>query len=102
MSYSFGPGGISPAIKILILSNIAVFVLSWRRSLMPVNTKKPPNRYIIQENRCSNALPATMKSARITLKGSGFSDVAGELAWLGAILVILVTLASLRFRKKLV
>ena len=29
MSYSFGPGGISPAIKILILANIAVFVLSW-------------------------------------------------------------------------
>ena len=26
---SFGPGGISPAIKILILANIAVFVLSW-------------------------------------------------------------------------
>src|SRR5688572_690371 len=29
LSYSFGPGGISPAIKILILANIAVFVLSW-------------------------------------------------------------------------
>src|SRR5688572_10990436 len=29
LSYSFGPGGISPAIKILILANIAVFVLAW-------------------------------------------------------------------------
>jgi hypothetical protein len=37
----------------------------------------------------------------ITLKGSGFADVAPELAWLGAILCVLVALASLRFTKKL-
>jgi ABC-2 type transport system permease protein len=38
----------------------------------------------------------------IVLKGSGFGDLAGELVWMGAILLVLVTLASLRFRKKLV
>ncbi len=37
----------------------------------------------------------------ITLKGSGFADVRGELMWMVVILVALVTLASLRFRKKL-
>ena len=37
----------------------------------------------------------------IVLKGSGLPDVALELAWLAAILVVLVVLASLRFRKKL-
>jgi ABC-2 type transport system permease protein len=37
----------------------------------------------------------------IVLKGSALSDVAIELAWLSAILVALVILASLRFRKKL-
>jgi ABC-2 type transport system permease protein len=37
----------------------------------------------------------------ITLKGSGMHDVAGELLWLAAILVALVFLALLRFRKKL-
>jgi len=39
--------------------------------------------------------------ARITLKGSGFRDVAGELAWLGGILMALFVLASSRFSKKL-
>ena len=29
LSYSFGPGGISPAVKALILANIALFVLGW-------------------------------------------------------------------------
>ena len=38
----------------------------------------------------------------ITLKGSTFTDVAGELAWLTAILLALVAIASARFRKKLV
>jgi hypothetical protein len=38
----------------------------------------------------------------ITLKGSGFSEVAGEMIWLGVILLVLVALASARFRKKLV
>jgi ABC-2 type transport system permease protein len=37
----------------------------------------------------------------IVLKGSALPDVAIELAWLSAILVALVVLASLRFRKKL-
>ena len=38
----------------------------------------------------------------IVLKGSGFGDVFVEVIWLSAILVALVALASLRFRKKLV
>lgn len=38
----------------------------------------------------------------IVLKGSGFAEVFTELIWLTAILVALVALASLRFRKKLV
>jgi ABC-2 type transport system permease protein len=38
----------------------------------------------------------------ITLKGSTFTDVAGELAWLTAILLALIAIASARFRKKLV
>ena len=29
LSFSFGPGGITPAIKALILANVAVFVLGW-------------------------------------------------------------------------
>ena len=37
----------------------------------------------------------------ITLKGSGFRDVAGELAWLRGILMALLVLASSRFSKKL-
>jgi ABC-2 type transport system permease protein len=38
----------------------------------------------------------------IVLKASGFSDVANEFVWMSAILVALVALSSLRFRKKLV
>ena len=37
----------------------------------------------------------------ITLRGASFSDVSSELVWLTAILGALVTLASLRFSKKL-
>jgi ABC-2 type transport system permease protein len=37
----------------------------------------------------------------ITLKGAGFDDVVGEVIWMGAILTVLVTLATLRFSKKL-
>ena len=37
----------------------------------------------------------------IVLKGSGLSDLTTELLWLSSILVALVVLASLRFRKKL-
>jgi ABC-2 type transport system permease protein len=38
----------------------------------------------------------------IVLKGSRFEDLAGELAWMTAILVILVAVSSLRFKKKLI
>lgn len=38
----------------------------------------------------------------LVLKGSGFGDVVSEVAWLSAILVTLVGLAALRFRKKIV
>ncbi|HTM46761.1 MAG TPA: ABC transporter permease [Polyangiaceae bacterium] len=37
----------------------------------------------------------------ITLKGAGFEDVVGEVIWMGGILTVLVTLATLRFSKKL-
>jgi ABC-2 type transport system permease protein len=37
----------------------------------------------------------------IALKGAGIGDLGGELAWMAAILVVLVTVASLRFSKKL-
>lgn len=37
----------------------------------------------------------------ITLKGGSWSDVYGELVWLGSILGVLIVLASLRFSKKL-
>jgi ABC-2 type transport system permease protein len=53
----------------------------------------------------AQALPLThfLRVVRgITLKGSGFSEVAGEMIWLGAILLVLIALASARFRKKLV
>ncbi|MFT3921350.1 MAG: ABC transporter permease [Myxococcales bacterium] len=53
----------------------------------------------------SQALPLThfMRIVRgIILKGAGFSDVASELVWLACILGVLITLAALRFTKKLV
>ena len=37
----------------------------------------------------------------IILKGAGFFELADQLAWLAAIFVVLVTIASLRFRKTL-
>ena len=52
----------------------------------------------------SQALPLThfLRIVRgIALKGAGFADLAGELAWLAGILIVLVTLAAARFRKKL-
>jgi ABC-2 type transport system permease protein len=52
----------------------------------------------------SQALPLThfLRIVRgITLKGSGFADAAPELAWLSAILCLLVLMASLRFSKKI-
>ena len=53
----------------------------------------------------SQGLPLThfLRIVRgITLKGASFGDVGTELVWLVAILLALVGLASLRFRKKLV
>lgn len=53
----------------------------------------------------AQALPLThfLRVVRgITLKGSGLAEVAGEMVWLGAILLVLIALASARFRKKLV
>jgi ABC-2 type transport system permease protein len=38
----------------------------------------------------------------IVLKGSGPLDIAGEVLWLGAILLALTTFTALRFRKKIV
>jgi ABC-2 type transport system permease protein len=52
----------------------------------------------------AQCLPLThfMRIARgITLKGSSLADLGGEIAWLGTILLALLVLASLRFRKKL-
>jgi ABC-2 type transport system permease protein len=52
----------------------------------------------------SQALPLThfLRIIRgIALKGAGFSDVAGEVVWLLGILLALVTIAALRFQKKL-
>jgi ABC-2 type transport system permease protein len=52
----------------------------------------------------SQGLPLThfMRICRgITLKGSEFIDVKEEVVWLASIFVILFTLSSLRFRKKL-
>lgn len=37
----------------------------------------------------------------ITLKGAGFADLAGEVAWIAAILGALILFASLRFRKRI-
>jgi len=53
----------------------------------------------------AQALPLThfLRIVRgIALKESHFSDLAGELLWVTAILVGLVVLSSLRFRKKLI
>lgn len=52
----------------------------------------------------SQALPLThfLRIVRgIVLKGSGLADLSVELLWLSGILVVLVVVASLRFRKKL-
>jgi ABC-2 type transport system permease protein len=52
----------------------------------------------------SQGLPLThyLRIVRgITLKGASFPDVQHELVWLAGILLVLVTVASLRFRKKL-
>jgi ABC-2 type transport system permease protein len=66
--------------------------------MFPFEGMPKPAQWIAQ------ALPLThfLRVVRgITLKGAGFADVAGEVAWMGGILVVLVTLATLRFSKKL-
>jgi ABC-2 type transport system permease protein len=66
--------------------------------MFPFESMPAPARWL------SHALPLThfLRIVRgIVLKGSGFSDVAPELVWLAGILVALVSLASLRFSKKL-
>lgn len=53
----------------------------------------------------AEALPLThfLRIVRgVALKASGFSDLGRELAWMATILVCLVALSSLRFRKKLI
>lgn len=53
----------------------------------------------------SQALPLThflRIVRRITLQGAEYVDVAGELGWLCALLGVIVVVASLRFKKKLV
>lgn len=52
----------------------------------------------------SEALPLThfLRVVRgITLKGAGYIDLQGELFWLAGILLVLVSLSSVRFNKKL-
>jgi ABC-2 type transport system permease protein len=67
--------------------------------MFPFEGMPAPARFLAQ------ALPLThfLRIVRsITLKGGDFSDVRIELVWLGAILGVLILLASLRFRKKLI
>lgn len=66
--------------------------------MFPFEAMPRPAQYL------STGLPLThfLRIVRtITLKGGAFPDVRGELVWLSGILVVLVTIASLRFSKKL-
>ena len=57
---------------------------------------------VIFEGETINHMPAHVRVVRgIALKDVGFGDLWPELVWLGGVLVVLVTLASLRFSKKL-
>jgi len=67
--------------------------------MFPFEGMPAPARFLAQ------GLPLThfLRIVRaITLKGGGFDDVRFELVWLSAILGVLILLASLRFRKKLI
>lgn len=67
--------------------------------MFPFEAMPGPARFL------SQGLPLThfLRIVRgIVLKGSTLADLAGELAWLAGILVALIALTSLRFRKKLV
>jgi ABC-2 type transport system permease protein len=66
--------------------------------MFPFESMPRPAQWIGQ------ALPLThfLRIVRgIALKGVGIADLWPELAWLGALLLVLVSLASLRFSKKL-
>jgi ABC-2 type transport system permease protein len=66
--------------------------------MFPVEGMPEPAQWL------SLGLPLThfLKIVRgITLRGSTFDDVSGDLVWLSGILLVLVVLASLRFSKKL-
>lgn len=67
--------------------------------MFPYEAMPQPAQWLAQ------ALPLThfLRVVRgITLKGSEFSEVSGEMVWLCALLLALIALASARFRKKLV
>ena len=67
--------------------------------MFPFEAMPRPAQWLAQ------ALPLThfLRIVRgIVLRGSALGDLRGELLWLGGILVALVALTSLRFRKKLV
>jgi ABC-2 type transport system permease protein len=67
--------------------------------MFPFESMPAPARFL------SQGLPLThfLRIVRgVVLKGSGLTDLAGELLWLAGILGTLVALTSLRFRKKLV
>jgi ABC-2 type transport system permease protein len=67
--------------------------------MFPFEAMPLPAQWIAQ------ALPLThfLRVVRgITLKGSEFSEVSGEMVWLSALLLVLIALASARFRKKLI
>jgi ABC-2 type transport system permease protein len=79
---------------LLIIPNILLSGFIFPFQAMPFLARVP-----------AQALPLThfMRVVRgIALKGSGFSDVGGEFLWMAVILVALVALSSLRFRKKLI
>jgi ABC-2 type transport system permease protein len=66
--------------------------------MFPFDAMPRPAQWLAQ------GLPLThfMRIVRgITLRGAGFGDIYLELLWLAALLVVLVVVASLRFRKKL-
>ena len=42
-SFSFGPGALSPAIKALIIANVAVFLLMW---LMPSGIRQAVQEFL--------------------------------------------------------
>ena len=65
--------------------------------MFPYDAMPLPARVLAQ------ALPLThfLRVVRgIALKGAGFADLGRELVWLAGILVALVSVASIRFRKK--